>query len=125
MRLAGDRPREQRLARAGRARQQHAVGHAPAEAPVALGAAQEVDDLRQLGLGLVDPGDVGEGDADLLRVDPPRLRAPEVAQRAHRPAGFRGAAGEQHEQADDQQRRAEAEQQLGQQRAGRGRATSR
>ena len=116
VRLAGDGAREQRLAGARRAREQHAVGHAPAEAPVALGVAQEVDDLRELGLGLVDPRDVLEGDADLLRVHPPRLRAPEVAQRAHRPAGFRGAAREQHEQADDQQRRAEAEQQLGQQR---------
>ncbi len=65
VRLAGDRAREQRLARARRAREQHAVGHAPAQAPVALGVAQEVDDLRQLGLGLVDAGDVLEGHADL------------------------------------------------------------
>ncbi len=93
VRLAGDRAREQRLARAGRAREQHAVGHAPAQAPVALGVAQEVDDLRQLGLGLVDPGDVLEGDPDRFRIDPPRLRAPEVAERAHRPAGLRRRAG--------------------------------
>ena len=121
VRLARDRAREQRLAGAGRAREQHAVGHAPAQASVALGVSQEVDDLRQLGLGLVDPGDVVEGDADRFRIDAPRLRAPEVAERAHRPAGLRGAAGDQHEQADDQQRRAEAEQDLGQQRSARGR----
>ncbi len=85
VRLPGDGAREQRLAGAGGAREQHAVGHAPAQAPVALGIAQEVDDLRELGLGLVDAGDVVEGHADRLRVHAPRLRAPEVAQRAHRP----------------------------------------
>ena len=41
-----------------------------------LGVAQELDDLLQLGLGLVDAGDVGErdrlvgGGLDLLRLDP-------------------------------------------------------
>ena len=109
----------------GRAREQHAVGHAPAEAPVALGVLEEVDDLRQLGLGLVDAGDVGEGDADRLRVDAARLRAAEVAERAHAAAGRGGAPREQHEQADDQQRRAEAEQDLGQQRGARWSSTSR
>ena len=67
----------------GRAGEQHAVGHPAAEAPVALGVLEEVDDLGQLGLGLVDPGDVGEGDADRLRVDAPGARAAEVAERAH------------------------------------------
>ncbi len=95
------------------------MGHAPAQAPVALGVAQEVDDLRQLSLGFVDPGDVLEGDPDRFRIDPPRLRATEVAECAHRPAGFRGAPGDQHEQADDQQRRSEAEQHLGEQRGAR------
>ena len=89
-----------------------------AEALVPLGVLQEVDDLGQLGLGLVDPGDVVERHPDLLRVDPPRLRAPEVAER--RPARRRPrAAREQHEQADEQQRRAEAEQDLGEQRRAR------
>ena len=77
--LARDGAREQRLAGAGRARQQHAVGHAPAEAAVALGISQEVDDLRQFRLGLVDAGHVVERDADLFRVHAPRLRAAEVA----------------------------------------------
>ncbi len=56
--LVGDGLGEQRLAGAGRPVQQHALGHRGAEALEALGVAQEVDDLLQLGLGLVDAGDV-------------------------------------------------------------------
>ena len=52
--LARHRLRQERLARAGRARQQHAPGDARAELAVLLGRLQEVDDLRQLVLGLVD-----------------------------------------------------------------------
>ena len=72
----------------GRAREQHAVGHPPAEAAVALGIAQEVDHLREFGLGLVDPGDVVERDPDLFRVHPARLRFAEVAERAHAAAAL-------------------------------------
>ena len=43
------------------------MGHPAAELLIALGVLQEVDDLGQLGLGLVDPGDVVERDLDLLR----------------------------------------------------------
>ena len=86
------------------------MGDAPAQPAVARGVPQEVHDLRQLRLGLVDAGDVGEGDADLFRVGTPGAGAPEAAERAHR-AAFRGAPREQHEKADDQQRGAEAEQQ--------------
>ena len=53
-RLAGDRPRQQRLAGSGRADQQHALRHRAAEPLVLLGVLQEVDDLDQLVLGLVD-----------------------------------------------------------------------
>ena len=63
----------------GRSEQQHAVRHPPAEPLVALRGLEEVDDLGQLGLGLVDPGDVVERDPDLLGIDAARLRAPEVA----------------------------------------------
>ena len=63
VRLAGDRAREQRLAGSRLAAQQDAVRDAPAELAVPVGTAEEVDDLRQLGLRLVDAGDVGEGDA--------------------------------------------------------------
>ena len=60
VRLAGDRAGEQRLAGAGRPGEQHAVRDPRAERHVLLGVAEEVDDLGQLLLGLVDPGDVGE-----------------------------------------------------------------
>ena len=117
VRLAGHRAGQQRLAGAGRPEQQHAMGHPPAQLLVALGGLEEVDDLGQLGLGLVDAGHVVKRDPDLLGVDAARLGAPEVAQpaQAARAAGLR-AAGEQHEQPDQQQRRPEPEQDLGQHR---------
>ena len=79
-------------------------------APVALRVLEEVDDLGELGLGLVDAGDVGEGDALVAALDAARLRAPERAERAHLPAA--GAAREPDEQADEQDHRAEAEDQV-------------
>ena len=98
------------------------MGHAPAEAAVAVGVAQEVDDLGQFGLGLVDAGDVVESDADLLGVHAAGLRFAEAAERAHAAGALGGALVDQHEQPDDQQRGPEAEQQLGEQRlAGGGR----
>jgi hypothetical protein len=111
VRLPRDRPGEQRLARAGNAEQQHAVRHPAAQPPVLLRRAQEVDDLAQLGLRVVDPGDVVERRADPLRIGPPRPRAAERAQTAEAAPGRRPPA-EQDEQADEQKRRAEAEQQL-------------
>ena len=65
-RLARDRAREQRLAGARGPDQQHAARQARAEHAVALGVLQELDDLLQLGLGLVDAGDVGEGRLGVL-----------------------------------------------------------
>ena len=59
--LAGDGARQQRLAGAGRADQQHAFRDPPAEPAVALRVLQKRDDLLQFGLGLVDPGDIVEG----------------------------------------------------------------
>ena len=59
------------------------MGHPSAEPLVGRGVAQEVDDLGQLVLRLVDPGDVVEGDADLLGIDAARLRATKVAECAH------------------------------------------
>ena len=87
--FSSDGARQQRLARPGGAREQHAVGHASSESAVARGVAQEIHDLGQLRLGLVDPGHVGERDRDRGRVDPSCLGAPEVAQRAHAPASWR------------------------------------
>jgi hypothetical protein len=62
------------------------VGDPTAELDVLVGTAEEVDDLLQLRLGLVDAGDVLEGDHDLLGIDPTRLRATEVAEEAEPPA---------------------------------------
>ncbi len=59
--LAGDGARQQRLAGAGRAGEQDALGDHRAEAAVPVRVAQEVDDLDELVLGLVDAGDVVEG----------------------------------------------------------------
>ena len=64
--LAGNGTGEQGLACPRRADQQHALGRTPAEPPVADGVFQEVDDLDQLLLGLVNPGDIGKGDLGLL-----------------------------------------------------------
>src|SRR3989441_1110779 len=52
-RLAGDGAGEQRLAGAGRAHQQHALGDAAAELGELLRVLEELDDLFQLVLGLV------------------------------------------------------------------------
>ena len=108
--FARHRSREQGLAGSRRAREQHAVGHAATQPAVALGVAQEVDDLGQLGLGLVDPGHVGERDADRRRVDPARLRATEVTQRAGRAAACRPSR-EHDEQSHQQERRPKPEEQ--------------
>jgi hypothetical protein len=106
--LAGDRARQQRLAGAGRAVEQHAARDPRAQALVALGVAQEIHDLDELVLGLVDAGDVVEGHARLLiGLHAPRLRAAEAAERA---ASGR-APREPDEQADEQDRRAKAEDQ--------------
>ena len=61
--FAGDGARDQRLAGAGRADQQHAARNLAAEPLELAGIAQELDDLLQVLLGLVDAGDVLEGDA--------------------------------------------------------------
>ena len=110
--LAGDRAGQQSLAGAGLARQQHALGDGRAQRPVLVRVAQEVDDLGQLGLDLVDAGDVGERRAWTgLGFVPLGLRPADPAQAAESPAG-RGPAHEPDQQADEQQRRAEADQDL-------------
>ena len=57
-----NRSRQQRLARAGRADEQHALRDAPADGREAVGMTEEVDDLLHFVLGLVDAGDVLERD---------------------------------------------------------------
>src|SRR6187431_1658648 len=58
--LAGDGAGEQRLAGAGRAHEQHALGDAATELLELLRLLQELDDLLELFLRLVDTGDVLE-----------------------------------------------------------------
>ena len=60
LRFAGDRAREQRLAGARRADEQHALRNPAADARVLLRGLQELDDLPQLLFRLVDAGDVAE-----------------------------------------------------------------
>ena len=67
-RFAGHRSRQQRLAGAGRADQQHALGNAAADRREPAGLAQEVDDLLHFLLRFVDAGDVGEGDGRASRI---------------------------------------------------------
>ena len=61
-RLAGHGPGQQRLAGARRAHQQHALGHAAAEALELLGVLQELDDFLQVVLHAFQAGDVVERD---------------------------------------------------------------
>src|SRR5207244_5092014 len=72
-RLAGDRAREQRLARAGRPVEQYALGDARAERLELLRVLEELLDLLQLLDRLLDAGDVLE--ADLRRIGRHPLRA--------------------------------------------------
>ena len=102
VRLAGDGAREQGLAGAGRADQQHALGDAAADLLELLRVLEELDDLLELLLGLVDAGDVVEGDPALLLGQQPRARLAE----AHRLAAARlHLAHEEDPDADQQQHR--------------------
>ena len=85
-------------------------GIGAAEPLVLGGVLQEVDDLDQLVLGLVDAGDVVEGDLRLLLAVALGAAAAEAEQPAARRG--RGAATDPDERADQQQRGTEADQQL-------------
>src|SRR6185369_10616936 len=61
-RFTRDRASEQRLARTGRTHHQHALGDAPTEPLKLLRVLEEGDELFDLVFGLVDTGDVREGD---------------------------------------------------------------
>ena len=87
VRLARDRACEERLARPGRAVEEHAAGNAGAEPAVALRVLEEVDDLDELLLRLVDAGDVVERDALLpAPLEAAGGRPAEAAEDAARPA---------------------------------------
>ena len=76
IRFACDGASEQRLAGSGRADQQRAARNAPAEPLELLRIAQELDDLLQLFLRLVAPGDVVKGDAPCFSVSSLALDLP-------------------------------------------------
>ena len=81
--LTRDGARQQGLAGTRRAHEQTALGNLAAQALELLRILQEVDDLLEFGLGLVDAGDVLEGDAAVLLRQQPGLRLAE----AHGAAG--------------------------------------
>ena len=70
--FARDGARQQRLTGARRTDQQAAFRDLAAQALEFLRVLQEVDDLFELGLGLLDAGDVVEGDAALALGQQPR-----------------------------------------------------
>ena len=106
--FAGDGAGEQRLAGAGRADQQHAARDAAAEPLELLRVAQELDDLLQILLGLVDAGDVLEGDAAMRLGQKLGLRLAE----AHRlAAGALHLAREEDPDADQRDERQPGDQQ--------------
>src|SRR5437899_12421021 len=80
-RLTGDGLAEQRLARAGRPDEQHALRDARPEGYELLRIFQELDDLGELLFGLNDTGDVSERDGPLFAGDQPSTRPPEAYRR--------------------------------------------
>ncbi len=108
-RLAGHGPRQQRLAGAGRAVEEHALGDPGAHGLEAVGVAQELLDLPQLLDGLVEAGDVGERDLGLAAVVPLGARPPELHDL---PAARLGRRDEPQEDADHQQEGPDVEQHL-------------
>ena len=93
--------------------EQHALRRARAEAAVLLRVLQEVDDLVDLGLDLVDAGDVVERDAHRLGIDA-LLRAA-----AEQSAAHRALLALEHPdvEADEQEDRRERDQQVGEEAA--------
>ena len=100
--LARDGSRKQRLAGSGRPDEQHPLRDAATEARELLRLAQERDDLFELGLRLLDAGDIGESDALRILVEHARPRLAE-AHRLATPALH--LADEEHPETDEEQQR--------------------
>ncbi len=95
----------------GRADHQHALGDLAAELLELARVLEEVDDLGDFLLGLIDPGDVGEGDVHLILAE---QACPALA-KGHGAAPARGAlhlAQHVEEDHDQQQCRGQLQQQL-------------
>src|SRR5579864_1841693 len=109
--LAGDGARQQRLAGAGRADHEDALGNLAAELLEFARVLEEVDDLADLLLRLIDTGDVGERDAHLVFAEEPRAALAEG--HGSPPTGSTLHLSQHvHEHHDQQQRRRELQEQL-------------
>ncbi len=114
-RLARHRAREQCLSRARRPDKQDTFRGGAAQPCVLGGIAQEIDDLDQFVLRLVDPGDVGKGDASFGRlVETARgaLAQPSGERSAESPL-LRRAPEHPDVEPDDQECGGEAEEEVG------------
>ena len=112
--LAGDGLGQQRLTGTRRADHQHAARNLAAELLELARVAQEVDQFGHLFLGLVDAGDVVEGDVDLVFAEQARLALAE----GHGAAAAAAALHLAHEEdphADQQQEREPADEHAGEQ----------
>ena len=105
VRFARDGAREQRLAGAGRADQQHAARNAPAELLELAGVAQELDDLLQVLLRLVDAGDVLERHPAVRLGEQLRARLAEAERLAARPLHLARQENPHADQRDERQPR--------------------
>ena len=85
------------------------MGNTSAELQILVGAAEEVDDLGQLRLRLVDPGDVGERDTIARGLVAASSRA---AERTEHVLHVAGPPHQPEQQADEEDRRSETEQQV-------------
>ena len=112
-RLARDGPRQERLARSRGSHQEHAFRCRSSKAGVLLGVLEEVHDLDQLVLGLLDAGDVVEGDLRVLLLVVASGAAPADAREgaAHAAALLLSAPIEPDVAPDQEQRRTEGEEQ--------------
>src|SRR5690606_2063117 len=111
--LAGHRTRKQRLARARRPYQQHSLRNSATQARILFRVLEKIDNLDQFLFGLVDPGDVIEGDLDVgLLIEPLRPLLAQAREVTEHAATLLGRPPQQPDpQADDQKSRAEAQKQ--------------
>ena len=106
--LTGNGARNQRLAGAGRADEQHAARNLAAEPLEFSGVAQELDDLLQVLLGFVDARDVLEGDA-AVRLG--QKLCPRLAEAERLAAGALHLPGQENPHADQRDERQPRQQQ--------------
>src|SRR5829696_3476432 len=112
-RLARHGPRQESLARSRRSHQEHAFRGRSPKAGVLLGVLEEVHDLDELVLGLLDAGDVVEGNLRVLLLVVAPGAAPTDAREgsAHAAALLLSAPVEPDIAPDQEQRRTEGEEQ--------------